>query len=397
MELVSPAGNLEKLKNAYLFGADAVYIGIKDFSLRAKADNFSQQEYEEITKLKRTGKKLYCALNIYFHDTDIDRLEHSLSYIEQYPFDGFIISDIGILSLLKKKFPRIPLHLSTQANCINKQAVKRYEEMGFTRIILGRELGLKEIEVIRKHTDCELEVFVHGAMCLAYAGRCFLSAYMADRSANKGDCAHACRWKYMLLREEKREGEYFPVYEHDGYTTILSSKDVCMIDHLKLLRDTGIDAIKIEGRMKSLYYTAITTRAYRKALDALSGKSIPELTRYKEELYKVSRREFCTGFFFGRQEIETPTRKSYVRPYTFLGCIGTQVAPSLFMLDVRNQIVENDTLEYVGPDILYIEDKEFSLLDEEQHKVIKADHGKPFFIRTDKPVKEGYIIRKRHE
>ncbi|MBN1699132.1 MAG: U32 family peptidase [Spirochaetales bacterium] len=397
MELVAPAGNLEKLICAYQYGADAVYIGIRDFSLRAKADNFSGSEYEAIGLMKGPGKKLFCALNIYFHEKDIGRLEASLDYIGQYPFDAFIVSDIGVLPVLKKHFPRTPLHLSTQANCINSESARLYCDMGFSRIILGRELSLREIGEIRKRCGCELEVFVHGAMCLAYAGRCFLSAYMAGRSANSGDCAHSCRWSYMLLEEAERPGEYFPVCEADGHTTILSSKDICMIDHLKSIKEAGIDAIKIEGRMKSLYYTAVTTRAYRKALDELSGNGTSDLHRYREELFKVSRREFSTGFYFGRNEIETPARTSYIRPYSYLGCIGKEVTPGFFELKAKNSILKGDTLEYIGPDILYIEDDSFILYDEEKNEVAKADHGKPFFIRTGKAVKEGYIVRKKSE
>ncbi|MBN2531804.1 MAG: U32 family peptidase C-terminal domain-containing protein [Spirochaetales bacterium] len=421
MELVSPAGNFEKLKTAYLFGADAAYIGIKDFSLRAKADNFSSDDYERLDEVRIPGRKLYCACNIYFHDDDIRRLEENLEYLKAYRFDAFIISDIGIVPLIKKHFPGIPLHLSTQANCINTEAAKQYRDMGFSRIIPGRELNLKEIEQIRVKAGIQIEVFVHGAICLAYSGRCFLSAYMADRSANKGDCAHACRWKYRLLEEEERKGEYFPVYEGDNYTIILSSKDLCMIDHLPELKNAGVDAIKIEGRMKSLYYTAITTRAYRKAIDALSrgdggdrkaitgqgdgGTEVKALDKFrgteagldacKEELYKVSQREFSTGFFFNKRDMETPTKKSYIRPYDFLGCIGGKTGPCLYVLEVKNQIRTGDILEYVGYDILYIKDTSFILFDEDMKQVEKADHGKIYFIQTKASIKEGYLIRRK--
>ena len=213
MELLSPAGNIEKLYYAYEYGADAAYIGIKNFSLRAKADNFSADEYEAIRKVKG-NKKLYTALNIYFHDSDIETLEKESDYIHQYPLDGFIVSDIGILGFLKKNFPDKELHLSTQANCVNTEAAKMYRDMGIKRIVLGRELSLKEIEAIKNNVpDLEIEVFAHGAMCLAYSGRCFLSKYLADRSANQGDCAHSCRWQYRVLEESERPGEYFPVVQ----------------------------------------------------------------------------------------------------------------------------------------------------------------------------------------
>jgi U32 family peptidase len=397
MELVAPAGNREKLRAAYLFGADAVYIGLQSFSLRSKADNFAFEDHELIMEVKPRGKKLYCACNIFFHDRDIYRLEEHLEQISAYPFDAFIVSDLGIRSVIRRHFPDVNLHLSTQANCLNTEAAKMFKDLGFSRIILGRELHLKDIEQIRTKADIPVEVFVHGAMCLAYSGRCFLSAYMAGRSANKGDCAHTCRWKYLVLEEEERKGEYFPIYEGDEYTVILSSKDLCMIDHLSELQDAGVDAIKIEGRMKSVYYTAIAARAYRKVLDSLAGIDVPDLDDYKEELFKVSQREFSTGFFFDKKEIEESTRKSYFRPYVFLGSIGEKIEDNLYALEVKNQIRRGETLEYVGYDILYREDASFILLDEEKRPVEKADHGKVYFIRTEVPVKPGYIIRRKIE
>ncbi len=397
MELLSPAGNIEKLYYAYAYGADAAYIGIKNFSLRAKADNFGSNEWEEIRRIKG-NKKLFGALNIFFHNSDIKSLEENIDYFKLYPFDAFIISDIGIVPLIKKHFPGIPLHLSTQANCLNKEAAKMYRDMGFSRIILGRETPLHEIKEIREYLpDMELEVFVHGAMCIAYSGRCFLSRYMADRSANQGDCAQSCRWQYRYLEEKERPGEYLPVIEGDGFTTILSSKDMCLIDHLDKFFKAGVDSLKIEGRMKSIYYTAVVTRAYRKMIDVLEGKQIDNIDGFKDELYKVSHREFSTGFYFGKEEIEQSTQKSYQRQFMFLGSIGRKTAENRFDLVVKNQIKTNDEIEYIGPDILFLKDTGFSLYDEEGNPVAKADHGKKYTIETSIPVKEGYILRKRTE
>ena len=338
MELLSPAGNIEKLYYAYEYGADAAYIGIKNFSLRAKADNFSADEYEAIRRVKG-NKKLYTALNIYFHDSDIETLEKESDYIHQYPLDGFIVSDIGILGFLKKNFPDKELHLSTQANCVNTEAAKMYRDMGIKRIVLGRELSLKEIEAIKNNVPgLEIEVFAHGAMCLAYSGRCFLSKYLADRSANQGDCAHSCRWQYRVLEESERPGEYFPVVQGENFTSILSSKDLCMIDHLKELKDAGVDSIKIEGRMKSIYYTAVITRAYRKQLDHIDGISKEDPKPY--------------GFYYGKDDIEMPTFKSYMSEAQFLGSIEEQVGKGLYRLDVKNQILASDSIEYIGPDLL---------------------------------------------
>ena len=395
MELLSPAGNIEKLYYAYEYGADAAYIGIKNFSLRAKADNFSADEYEAIRRVKG-NKKLYTALNIYFHDSDIETLEKESDYIHQYPLDGFIVSDIGILGFLKKNFPDKELHLSTQANCVNTEAAKMYRDMGIKRIVLGRELSLKEIEAIKNNVpDLEIEVFAHGAMCLAYSGRCFLSKYLADRSANQGDCAHSCRWQYRVLEESERPGEYFPVVQGENFTSILSSKDLCMIDHLKELKDAGVDSIKIEGRMKSIYYTAVITRAYRKQLDYIEGISEEDPKPYVDEIFKVSHREFSTGFYYGRDEIEMPTFRSYMSEAQFLGSIEDPVGEGIYRLDVKNQILASDSIEYIGPDLLYLKDQGFTLLDEDMQEVPKTDHGKIAYIRTDKKLKKGYIIRKK--
>ena len=395
MELLSPAGNIEKLYYAYEYGADAAYIGIKNFSLRAKADNFSADEYEAIRRVKG-NKKLYTALNIYFHDSDIETLEKESDYIHQYPLDGFIVSDIGILGFLKKNFPDKELHLSTQANCVNTEAAKMYRDMGIKRIVLGRELSLKEIEAIKNNVPgLEIEVFAHGAMCLAYSGRCFLSKYLADRSANQGDCAHSCRWQYRVLEESERPGEYFPVVQGENFTSILSSKDLCMIDHLKELKDAGVDSIKIEGRMKSIYYTAVITRAYRKQLDYIDGISKEDPKPYVDEIFNVSHREFSTGFYYGKDDIEMPTFKSYMSEAQFLGSIEEQVGKGLYRLDVKNQILASDSIEYIGPDLLFIKDEGFTLLDEDMQPVPKTDHGKIAYIKTDKMLKKGYIIRKK--
>lgn len=418
MELLAPAGNLEKLKTVYLYGADAAYIGINDFSLRQKADNFSGNDYLQMKQIKG-NKKLYGAFNIYFHNKDIARLKEELELIACYPLDGFIISDIGILELLQSHFPSKEFHLSTQANCINKEAAKIYSKMGFSRIILGRECSLNEIKEIKDSiASLELETFVHGAMCLAYSGRCFLSKYMAQRSANQGDCSHTCRWKYNLkgasqeaikaiaqsgelaIEEELRPNHHFPIYEGENFTTILSSKDLCLIDHLKELQEAGIDSFKIEGRMKSLYYAAIVTRSYRKALDKINGIEVDEYERYREELFKVSHREFTTGFFFEDESVHQTTKISYVRQHIFVGDISDikEIKPNLYKakLNLKNQIQTKDKIEIIGPQILFKEIKEFYLEDDKANKIEKADHGKPCFIYLfcDVPLTDGMLIRR---
>jgi U32 family peptidase len=395
MELLAPAGNIEKLYYAYKYGADAAYIGIKNFSLRAKADNFSNDDWSRIAEIKG-NKKLFGALNIFFHNTDLRTLEENIDYLKLYPFDAFIISDLGILPIIQKHFPLIPLHLSTQANCINKESAKVYSDLGFRRIILGRETPLDEIKEIRDYLpEVEIEAFVHGAMCIAYSGRCFLSKEMSDRSANQGDCAHSCRWNYKVLEEKQRPGEYMPVVQGENFTSIMSSKDMCLIDHLDKFKDAGVDSLKIEGRMKSIYYAAVVTRAYRKMIDFLEEHRVDNLEGYREELFKVSHREFSTGFYFGKEEMDEVTKTSYEREYTFLGSIGKQLGPNRFDLIVKNQIRTDNKIEYIGPDVLFMKDSHFSLLDKDGIKVDKADHGKIYSLLTELPVKEGYILRKK--
>lgn len=402
MELLAPAGNLEKLYYAYTYGADAAYIGISNFSLRARAENFHEDQWKIIDSVKG-DKKLYGAVNIYFHNEDLAKLKESFPYFAQYPLDAFIVSDLGAAVLLKERFPDIELHLSTQANCINKEAAKVYASLGFSRVVLGRETTLDAIKEIKDAVpELEIETFVHGAMCIAYSGRCFLSRYMTDRSANQGDCAHSCRWDYkvhsldLALEEKERPGEYYPIYEGDGFTSILSSKDMCMIDHLEELQQAGVDSLKIEGRMKSIYYNAVTTRAYRKALDALSSGAGPDSWEgYRQELFKVSRREYSTGFYFGKEDIEQSTQKSYTREYMFLGSIGRKLEDDRYELIVKNQIRSSDVIEFIGPDFLFIEDRDFTLLDESGIEVEKADHGKEYSIRTSIDLSQGHILRKR--
>lgn len=403
IELLSPAGNAEKLRTAFSYGADAAYMGLTSFSLRANAGNFSQQELDEVARLKReTGKKLYCTMNILFKESQIDELLERKDEIAAWPFDAFIISDIGLVPFFRKYMPDRQLHLSTQASCLNSESAKMYRDMGFSRIILGREASLDDIKRIKDRVpEIELEAFVHGAMCMAYSGRCMLSAHLAGRSGNQGDCSHTCRWNYKLhyaLEEEERPGVYYPISEQDGYTTILSSKDLCMIDHVGELEDAGLSSLKIEGRMKSVYYVAVVTRAYRKAIDR-----DPDLDLYKKDIFNVSHREFTTGFFFSKGPIETkadvsrPTSYGYERAYLFLGTVGEKISDNVYMLDVKNQIKPGQRLEFIGPDVALLETTDYTLLSEDGTPLDQADHGKYCALRTDLPLKKNYIIRRESE
>jgi len=397
MELLSPAGNYDKLKAAFAYGADAAYMGMQNFSLRTRADNFDLSEINKIIELKKKyNTKIYCALNIFFHEDELDMLKEKIDAIKAFPFDAFIVSDLGTIDILQKYFPDRELHLSTQANCLNGNSVKIYKKLGFKRIILGRETPLTDIRRIKDACpEMEIEAFVHGAMCMAYSGRCFLSSHLTGRSANQGDCAHTCRWNYRLaLQESERPDLYYPILQEDKGLTILSSKDLCMIDHLKDLKDAGVDSLKIEGRMKSIYYVATITRAYRKAIEALDDSSV-DMSFYRKELDNVSHREFSTGFFYGHGPIDVPSKAGYERTYQFLGILKEEIKPNIWSLDIKNQISVGKTIEYMGPDIKMIPDNNFKVLDKDFKEVEHIDHCQTSYIQTSIPVKSGWIIRSK--
>lgn len=383
MELLSPAGNVEKLAYAYAYGADAAYIGLKRFSLRVKADNFYEDEYKKVVELKNKypQKKLHCALNISFHDEEIDALKQNLDYFKLYPIDAFIVQDIGIVPLLQKEFPNADLHLSTQSSCVNSEAVKMYKNLGFKRIVLGREISLKQIRRIKDSVpDIELETFVHGAMCIAYAGRCLMSAYLTGRSAQSGFCSHTCRWNFrigedfpknhqftaeeakqiaqsgnLVIEEEQRKGEFFPIFEGDDFTAILSSKDIRMIEHLKDMKDSGVDSLKIEGRMKSTYYVAMVTRAYRKALDVLEGKiSSEEAEPFILELDNVAHRESTTGFYYKKSDADKTTCGASDSKYELAAEIVKEIKDDdfekLYQTGQKNYKIFAENLESMHPE-----------------------------------------------
>jgi len=392
IELLSPAGSVEKLRLALAYGADAAYLGLSDFSLRTNAKNFNEQDLDEVRRIKaESGKKLYGTMNMLFDEGRIEDLKAQMPQIKEWPFDAYIISDLGLINILRKGLgDDVELHLSTQASCTNSESAALYHSLGFKRVILGRETPLDEIKRIKdRNPDLELEVFVHGAMCMAYSGRCLLSTHMTGRSANKGDCAHSCRWQYRLaLEEEKRPGLYYPIEEENGYTTILSSADLCMIDYLDELRNAGVDSMKIEGRMKSSYYVAVVTRAYRKALD-----KDPQWRAFRNDLFAISHRKYSTGFFFPEDQ-GAITDEPYDRSYLFCGFFEEEIKPGIWSIDLKNQLRDDMNLEYISADLLMVEDTTFTLLDEDFTPVEQADHPKRYYIKTDKPVAKDTIIRR---
>lgn len=316
MELLAPAGNMEKLRYAVWYGADAVYAAYRAFGLRAASENFDEAQLAEAIRFCHAhGVKIYIPVNIYPTQRDLEELPGFFTMLAELKPDGLIIADLGVMSLAKRYAPALPIHVSTQANVTNYETAMVLRELGAKRIVLAREMPLEDIRALRKRLpeDVELECFAHGAMCVAYSGRCLLSAAMTGRSGNQGACAQPCRWNYALM-EEKRPGAYYPVEEDGRGTYFFNSKDLCLIEHLQELQDAGVASLKIEGRMKSFYYVACVTRAYRRALDDLAAGR-PYDPALLEELRAVSHRDYCTGFLFGDPGAggQNPDNGGYIR------------------------------------------------------------------------------------
>ena len=350
-ELLAPAGSLETLKYAVMYGADAVYCALPEFGMRAAPVNLTVGElHEGCIFAHARGKKVYLTLNTLPTNEELSKLPRYIQDAAEAGVDAFIIADLGVLALAKKYAPQVERHVSTQAGITNYEAAKVCYELGAKRVVLARELPLTEIAQIRDNCpqDLELEAFVHGAMCMSVSGRCLLSNYMTGRDSNRGACAQPCRYQYALM-EEKRPGEYFPVYEENGETYILNSRDMCMIDHVGDLIDVGLDSLKIEGRAKSAYYAAIVTGAYRHCLDdVLSGREIDPV--WRDEVDHVSHRPYSTGFYYGApgQYYET---SRYIREWQVVALVTDCDEQGNATLSLRNKFRTGDTVELVGPDL----------------------------------------------
>lgn len=353
-ELLAPAGTLEKLKFAITYGADAVYLGGPMWGMRANAGNFTMEEIAEATAFAHErGAKVYVTVNIIAHNEDFNGLEEYLVNLAALNVDAFIISDPGVLSVAKAVAPQVDLHLSTQANVVNHRSAQFWVEQGVSRLILARELSCQEIAEIGERVDAELEVFVHGAMCISYSGRCLLSNYLTGRDANRGACAQPCRYKYRLV-EEKRPGQYFPIEEDDRGTYIMNSKDLCLIEYLPQLLQLNIAGLKIEGRMKSVHYVATVTKAYRQAIDAYFANPAEYSfqPQWLEELSKASNRSFTTGFFLAKPDSDAHVYAGelYERQYDFVGVVQEYDAEKqLLWLEQRNSFRSGDRLEILEP------------------------------------------------
>lgn len=404
IELLAPAGDLEKLKIAIEYGADAVYFGGEMFSLRAGAGNLSVEEMKEgIAFAHERKKKCYLTINIFAHNEDIRPLTEYLNTISKLGIDAFIVSDPGVIDLIQEIIPDAEIHLSTQANMTNYRTAGFWHKMGVKRLVLAREMTFPEIEEIRDKIpeEMELEAFVHGAMCISYSGRCLLSNFMIERDANRGACAHPCRWKYALV-EEKRPGEYYPVEEDERGTYILNSRDLCMIEHIPHLIESGIISAKIEGRMKSAFYVATIVHAYRQAIDTYYAD--PENYVFNpdwlSELKKVSHREFTTGFYFHQ-----PTNKdqnyqtsAYTRDYTFIGIVRSYDPETGYAVcEQRNKMSIGEEIEIFGPDIPFFTQTLTEMYDLDTGEALEsAPHPQQMLkIKMEKPVKPNYMLRKK--
>lgn len=404
-ELLAPGGDLEKLKTAILYGADAVYIGGEAFSLRVAADNFSIDDMKEGIRFAHDrGKKVYLTANIIPHNKDIDEFEHFIEEIRPLGFDAVLIADLGMFDMMRTLAPEIPVHISTQANNVNYRSACAWHKMGAERVVLAREMSFDEIREIRRRTPPELEIeaFVHGAMCISYSGRCLLSNYMTQRDSNQGACSHPCRWNYALM-EQTRPGEYMPVYENERGTFIFNSKDLCMIRHIPEIIESGITSLKIEGRVKSSYYVATIVQAYRQEIDRYLAD--PESYKFNEdsfaELCKVSHRPYTTGFYFGKpnQNEQVYTTNSYIRDYDLIGIV-TDYDPEtkIATISQRNRFFVGDEIEIMRPGKPYFTQTVEHMENENHESIDVAPHAAmTLYMKMNEPVEKDSMLRKRND
>ena len=379
-ELLIPAGSLEVLRTAVNYGADAVYIGGDVFSLRAKAKNFTKEEMiEGIAYAHSKNVKVYVTANIFAHNDDLKEAEEYFKEMAKIKPDGLIISDPGMFSLAEKYCPEV--HISTQANNTNYLTYRFWYEHGAKRVVSARELSLREIKEIRANIpeDMEIESFIHGAMCISYSGRCLLSNYFTGRDANRGECTHPCRWKYAV-EEEKRPGEYLPVFENERGTYIFNSKDLCMIEHIPEMIDAGIDSFKIEGRMKTALYVACVARTYRKAIDDYlesEEKYRANMDWYLSEISKCTYRQFTTGFYFGKpsEESQIYDNNTYINEYIYLGMSDKTDSESVY-IEQKNKFCVGDEIEIMKPDGSNVPTKVLAIHDEDGNEMESCPHSK---------------------
>ena len=400
-ELLAPGGSLEKLKTAIDFGADAVYIGGEAFSLRVAAENFSYDDMKEgLRYAHERGKKVYLTANIIAHNRDLPKFRKYIEEIRDLGFDAVLIADLGLFKMMREIAPEIPIHVSTQANNTNYMTANMWYEMGAERVVLGREMSFREIAEFCENIpkDLELEAFIHGAMCISYSGSCLLSNYMTGRNSNLGACAHPCRWNYSLV-EEKRPNEYFDVFENERGTFIFNSKDLCTIEHIPELINSGISSLKIEGRVKTAFYVATVVGAYRREIDRYFED--PENYVFNpeelEELCKVSHRPYTTGFYFGRPESDGQVYEtsSYIRDYELIGIV-TASGDGRIEVSQRNRFFEGDEVEIIEPLKPFTTLTVTDLRDDKGESISVAPHAEQVVtMACEKPIAVGAMLRKK--
>jgi putative protease len=396
-ELLAPAGNFEKMKTAIHYGADAVYMGISGLSLRAKADNFNERELEEAFQYAHArGVKCYSTINIFPHNRDFPLVRDHIHFLNHAKPDGVIVSDMGVFDLVKREAPHLSIHISTQANITNAESAMFWERLGARRLVLARELSIDEIARIRERVGLELECFVHGSVCISYSGRCYMSAFMANRSANTGECAHPCRWNYTLV-EEKRPGEYYPVYENDRGTYVMSSKDLCMIEHLDKLHRAGVNSFKIEGRTKGINYVAGVVKTYREAIDALDDTGEHKVDdRWIAELRILSNRGYTTGTYLGDPETASynhDEQNAYRMNHSLMGIVLERIKGKAKLL-MRNRLYPGDKVIFLTPGL---EDRSFDIvsIEDENHSPLDSSRNDEMvWITVPEEVRIGDLVRK---
>lgn len=402
-EVLSPAGDMERFLAAVNFGADAVYLAGKSFGMRTSPSNFSKEDLKNaIDYAHLNGVKVYLTCNTLPRNNEIDHLPEFVETARDLGIDAFIVADVGTLALIKKLAPKTDVHVSTQAGVVNYLTAKTFHEMGAKRVVLARELSLSEIAEIRQKTDenLELEAFVHGSMCVSFSGRCLLSSYLTGRDANRGDCAQPCRWKYNLV-EENRQGQYFPVFEEADGTYFLNSRDLCMIEHIDKLVKAGVNSLKIEGRAKSAYYVAVTTNVYKMALldyysfTGNTGTAWQVKPWMKDELEKISHREYNTGFYFNSEPGQVYSNGGYIRNYDVVGvCEGYE--NGMLLVTQRNKFSTGDTLDVLEPGRAPFVLKVEKMYDEWNNEIVSTPHAmQKVYIPFEKAIKKGAFLRKQ--
>lgn len=397
-EILSPAGDMERLLAAVNYGADAVYLAGKEFGMRASPANFDMESLKKAAEIcHEKNKKIYLTCNTLPRNDEIKRIPEFLKQAAEAGVDAFIVADLGVLDTAKRVAPNVDVHISTQTGVVNYETARSLYNMGASRVVLARELSLEEIATIRAKTNpnLEIETFVHGAMCMSYSGRCLISQYMTGRDANRGDCAQPCRWKYSLM-EEKRKGEYFPVVEQENGTYFFNSKDLCMIEHISELLKAGVTSLKIEGRAKSAYYVAVITNAYKQALlDYYKMGENFELEPWiREEVYKISHRKYSTGFYFGGEPGQIYDNGGYVKDYEVVA-VCENYQDGMIEISQRNKFLKGDELEVLMPGKKPFKFTAEKIIDEKGNEMESAPHAmQKLFIPFENEIEKGAYLRK---